>query len=248
MMTGFVKFVKFNEMQVRIYPTKQEVAEKFSIFFTQLVDTDKNLNVALSGGSTPKIVFDYLAEHYADLDWSKVYFYWGDERCVAPTDTESNYKMTVDYLLSKIAIPGENIHRIKGENDPQKEAERYSEVLSEKLPSAHQIPKFDLVILGMGDDGHTASIFPYNIELWDSKENCVVAIHPDSGQKRVSITGKIINNAENVAFLVTGKSKAEKVKEIIKETDDFAAYPASLVKPTSGNLIWFLDESAAEEL
>src|SRR5690606_15003709 len=105
------------------------------------VEANTTLNVALSGGSTPKIVFDYLAEHYAGLDWSKVHFYWGDERCVLPTDTESNYKMTVDYLLSKITIPADNIHRIKGENDPQEEAERYSEVLSIKLPSEHQIPK-----------------------------------------------------------------------------------------------------------
>jgi len=235
-------------MQVRIYPTKQAVAEKFSIFFAQLIESNKNLNVALSGGSTPKIVFDYLAEHYAVLDWSKVHFYWGDDRCVLLTDAESNYKMTVEHLLSKITIPAENIHRIKGENEPQEEAERYSQVLSTTVTIENQIPKFDLVILGMGDDGHTASIFPYNIHLWDSEQNCVVATHPDSGQKRVSITGKIINNAEIVTFLVTGASKAEKAQEIIKETSNFKDYPATRVKPSSKKLIWFLDEDAARHI
>jgi 6-phosphogluconolactonase len=232
-------------MQVRIYPTKQEVAAKFSIFFADLMASNKTLNVALSGGSTPKIVFDYLAKNYSDLDWTKVHFYWGDERCVPPTDDDSNYKMTRTHLLSKIAISAQNIHRILGENDPQKEAVRYSAVLEKELPSEQKIPKFDLVILGMGDDGHTASIFPHEIQLWDAKDHCVVALHPDSGQQRVSITGSIINNADQVAFLVTGASKAKKVQEIIKETGDFKKYPATLVKPSSRKLIWFLDDEAA---
>tara|TARA_R110000796_G_scaffold252631_3_gene389391 strand:+ start:49969 stop:50685 length:717 start_codon:yes stop_codon:yes gene_type:complete len=236
-------------MQVRIYTTKQIVAEKFSAFFKDIVTTDKSFNVALSGGSTPKIVFDYLAENFADsIDWTKVNFYWGDERCVSPTDEESNYKMTLEHLLSKISIPKENIFRILGENDPKIEAIRYGDVLEKNLPSQFEIPKFDLVILGMGDDGHTASVFPYEINLWDAKANCEVAVHPDSGQKRVTITGNIINNAEVVAFLVTGTSKAEKVKEIIKETGEYKKYPATLVKPTSGKLIWFLDNEAAKEI
>tara|TARA_R110002051_G_scaffold110897_1_gene183559 strand:+ start:200 stop:913 length:714 start_codon:yes stop_codon:yes gene_type:complete len=236
-------------MQVRIYNTKQIVAEKFSAFFKDLVDADKSFNVALSGGSTPKIVFDYLAENFADsIDWKKINFYWGDERCVSPTNDESNYKMTLEHLLSKISIPKENIFRILGENDPKIEAIRYGDVLEKNLPSQFDIPKFDLVILGMGDDGHTASVFPYELQLWDAKANCEVAVHPDSGQKRVTITGSVINNAEVVAFLVTGTSKAEKVKEIIKETGDYNKYPATLVKPTSGKLIWFLDKEAAKDL
>ena len=135
-----------------------------------------------------------------------------------------------------------------GENDPKIEAIRYGDVLEKNLPSQFDVPKFDLVILGMGDDGHTASLFPYELQLWDAKANCEVAVHPDSGQKRVTITGSVINNAEVVAFLVTGTSKAEKVKEIIKETGDYNKYPATLVKPTSGKLIWFLDKEAAKDL
>ncbi len=236
-------------MQIRIYNTKQIVAEKFSTFFKQLTTQGKTFHVAISGGSTPKIVFDYLAENFLDkIEWSKVNFYWVDERCVSPTDNESNYKMTVDHLLSKIAIPEANVFRIRGENEPKEEAKRYSEVLDKSLPIVHGIPKFDLIILGMGDDGHTASVFPHEIHLWDAEENCVVAVHPNSGQQRVSLTGKIINKAEVVAFLVTGSSKAEKVKEIIKELGCYKEYPATLVQPSSGKLIWFLDKEAAEEI
>jgi 6-phosphogluconolactonase len=162
-----------------------------------------------------------------------------------PEDDDSNYKMTVTHLISKIDIPRENIHRIKGENDPEYEAKRYAELLEERLPKVADIPQFDLIILGMGDDGHTASIFPHEIELWYSPKFCEVAVHPESGQKRVSITGNIINNADTVVFLVTGNSKADKFNEIKNRTGNYSNYPASLVQPKSGRLLWFLDEAAA---
>lgn len=234
-------------MKLEISKTREEVARSFSKFLSDFNNTGKEIHIALSGGSTPKIVFDELAGNYAEaIDWKKVHLYWGDERCVPPTDPESNYKMTVDHLLAKIDIPEGNVHRVRGEEDPEAEAMRYSGVLDAQLPKSNGVPKFDLVILGMGDDGHTASIFPYNIALWDSKSNCVVAAHPDSGQLRVSITGSIINAAETVAFLVTGSGKTEKVAEIIGKEGNYRSYPASLVAPKSGNLIWFLDSEAAK--
>ncbi len=236
-------------MEVNIYKDKQEVAQEFSKYLKDFVAGKEAVHMALSGGSTPKIVFDVLADLYAEeINWNTIHLFWGDERCVPPTHDDSNYKMTVDHLLSKINIPEENIHRIKGENKPDYEAERYSQVLEEKLPLENSIPQFDLVILGMGDDGHTASIFPHEIDLWKSNKNCVVAIHPDSGQKRVSITGKIINNAKEVAFLVTGASKSEKVRIITKKEPGSDTFPAKLVSPTSKKLQWFLDEDAASEL
>lgn len=234
-------------MEIKTSETKEKVAQEFSEYFRQLAKADQPLHVALSGGSTPKIIFDYLAEHFgSEINWKNIHFYWGDERCVPPTDSESNYKMTVDHLLSKIDMPSENIHRVLGENEPLEEAARYGEVLDKNLSKLNDIPQFDLVMLGMGDDGHTVSIFPDSIALWDSPENCVVATHPDSGQKRVTITGKLVNNAKAVAFLVTGAGKAEKVQEIIKKEKDFASYPASLVQPSHGELIWFMDEDAAK--
>jgi len=233
-------------MNVHIATTKQDVAQEFSKFLASLIASKSEVHIALSGGSTPKIVFDHLAEAYGEtIDWTKVHLYWGDERCVDPTSDESNYKMTVTHLLSKVSIPENQIFRIHGEDDPVGEAIRYSQILEEQLPAPKNIPQFDLVILGMGDDGHTASIFPHEIELWKSNNYCEVAIHPESGQRRISLTGSIINNAAHVAFLVTGASKAPKVKEIFNSTGDYKSYPASLVAPAEGELHWFMDTEAA---
>lgn len=236
-------------MQLKISSTKQKTAESFADWLVELIRSSESLHVALSGGSTPKIVFDELAaRNLPKSDWAKVHLYWGDERCVPPDDLESNYGMTVDHLLSKIEMPERNIHRIRGEENPTQEAERYTKVLQENLPSSNGLLRFDLVILGMGDDGHTASIFPYEIGLWNADQLCEVAEHPETGQKRITITGRIINHAANIAFLVTGESKATKVGEIIDERDDFKSYPANLVSPLNGNLVWFLDEAAAAEI
>ncbi|HHX31596.1 MAG TPA: 6-phosphogluconolactonase, partial [Bacteroidales bacterium] len=199
---------------------------------------------------TPKSLFDYWSSlPEGEIDWTKIKFFWGDERCVAPEDSESNFKMTKEHLFNNINIPKENIFRIKGENNPTDEAKRYGELLNSELEQHNGTPIFDIVILGMGDDGHTASIFPHEIELWNNKNNCVTATHPDSGQIRVSITGKVINAAKNVVFLVTGKNKAEKVKEVIEQPEVAEKkYPAALVQPDSDNLYWYLDEAAADKM
>ncbi|HEA22487.1 MAG TPA: 6-phosphogluconolactonase [Pricia antarctica] len=236
-------------MQIEVAATKQQTAVNFADWLIDRIHSNDTLHVALSGGSTPKIVFDELASrNLSVIKWRKVHLYWGDERCVSPEDSESNYKMTVEHLLSKIEIPEGNIHRVKGENDPSQEAQRYSEELRQYLPIVDGLPQFDVVILGMGDDGHTASIFPHEIELWNAEQLCAVAQHPETGQKRITITGKIINHAIVVAFLVTGESKAEKVGEIINERGGYKSYPAHLVHPSSENLMWFLDEPAAAEI
>ncbi len=233
-------------MKTKIYKNKQEVAERFASYFANLVSGNGTFHVALSGGSTPKLIFDVLADQYGDkIDWSQIHFYWGDERCVSPIDDESNFKMTQDHLFSKIKVPKENIHRVLGENQPTGESMRYANLLEINLDRVADIPQFDLVLLGMGDDGHTASIFPHEMELWNAEDHCVVATHPDSGQKRVSINGKVINMAKEVIFLVTGETKAEKLKEIHQQESDYKKYPAALVQPDSGKLTWFLDESAA---
>lgn len=233
-------------MKLKVSKTKEEVAKDFARYFAIVAASKPEVHIALSGGSTPKIVFDELAENFQpDIDWSKVHLYWGDERCVPPDDDDSNYKMTEEHLLSKIDIPELNIHRIKGENGPEYEAERYNDFLDSMLPKVNGIPAFDLVILGIGDDGHTASIFPHEIELWDSEKYCEVAEHPENGQNRITITGQIINNAKIVAFLVTGENKADRISEIIYGKEIAESYPVSLVKPTNGKLVWFLDEAAA---
>lgn len=236
-------------MQLHIYPSKEELAQNFAAHLAHLISQKEEVHVALSGGSTPKVVFQALAKQYASaIDWHRVHIYWGDERAVPPADAESNYKMAADNLLGSVALPESQIHRIRGEEPPEKEAIRYSSVLRENLPMVNGTPQFDLVILGMGDDGHTASIFPDNIRLWYARENCVVATHPETGQQRITITGKLINNAREVAFLVTGEGKSEKVREVIRQMDGYTAYPAALVAPNPGTLSWFLDMDAAAGL
>jgi 6-phosphogluconolactonase len=195
------------------------------------------------------VVFDELAARYREeILWSKVHLYWGDERCVPPHDLESNYRMTAEHLLEHIDIPPENIFRIRGEEDPATEAQRYAELLKNRVPLKYRLPHFDLVMLGLGEDGHTASVFPHQRGLWDSRSYCEVATHPESGQQRITITGKIINNAAQVAFLVTGAGKARKVREILHEEGDHKNFPASWVAPRSGNLTWYLDKEAAREV
>ncbi len=228
-----------------VFENKDHLVKGLTEYFIKLLNQKKDtFSIALSGGSTPKIWFDYLAKnHGQDIPWEKIHLYWGDERCVPPDDVESNYGMTKKHLLDKISIPDQNIHRIKGELNPDKAAEEYQKQLNGNLGSN---PVFDLIILGMGDDGHTASIFPHEIKLWNSDNFCVVATHPLSGQKRVSFTGKLINRASAVAFLVTGENKSERVKEIFDQEPNAVYYPASLVSPINGTLNWFLDKEAAK--
>jgi len=232
---------------VQIFSNPYETAREFADYFLQLVSEAIIFNVALSGGSTPKLFFNYLAKNHYKIDaWQKVNFYWGDERCVPPDDSDSNYKMTKEHLLNKIEIPVQNIQRILGENEPQSEAKRYSDLLITNLPNKNNLPVFDLIILGMGDDGHTASIFANQMDLLDSEDICAVAEQPATKQKRITLTGKVINNAKEVVFLVTGESKKEKVFEILYKSAAWKNHPASYIEPKDGKVRWFLDKAAAQ--
>lgn len=223
------------------------LCEGFTDFLLKVSEGRETLSISLSGGSTPKALFDFWAGTAKDaLPWDKFRFFWGDERCVPPEDEMSNYGMTYQHLIHKVSIPESNIFRIKGENEPEKEAIRYGELLAKELEMVNNTPRFDVMILGLGDDGHTASVFPHEIGLWENPANCVVARHPETGMKRISLTGKVINNASYVVFLVTGKNKAEKVRDIIGHRREFlSSYPAARVFPSSKNLYWFLDSQAA---
>ena len=208
----------------------------------------KTISIALSGGSTPKLLFSILGDNFSDsVMWKYVHFFWGDERCVSPEDPESNYGMTKNALLSKISIPSSNIHRIQGEKDPEKEAVRYSKLISRFTREREGSPVFDLIFLGLGEDGHVASIFPDQNHLLTSEKICEVAFHPVSKQKRITLTGKIINNADNIVFLVTGTYKAEMVSQII-ESPGIVDYPAVYIEPVHGVLKWYLDIDAASML
>jgi len=238
------------DQSIKIFPTVEKLAESFAELLQQNVEkTDDNdfYSIALSGGSTPNKIFRYLSENFDDkINWAKIKIFFGDERCVPPDDEESNYRMANESLLKNISIPKENIFRIKGENNPAKEASRYEEVLKSNLPSLKGIPQFDLILLGLGEDGHTASIFPNQLNLFYSARLCEVAVHPQTKQKRITLTGKIINNAKHVLFLVTGKNKASVLSKIIDVNISKSVYPASLVNPKNGKLNWFLDLEASK--
>ena len=241
------------DKSVKIFPTPYELAEKFAKelvnMITESAKKKKSFSVALSGGSSPELLFSVLGDHFSNsAPWEYVHFFWGDERCVSPDNAESNYGMTSRKLLEKINIPSSNIHRIKGEDDPEKEASRYSEEISDYTGKRDGLPLFDLIILGLGEDGHTASIFPGHKELLNSDKICEVAVHPVTLQKRITLTGRVINNADSVTFLVTGKKKADIVEKIIKKNASALNFPASYIVPVYGVLRWFIDEDAGRLL
>lgn len=237
-----------NKPLIKIFESADQMAETVAAELRDLINSGI-CHIGLSGGSTPALLFQKLAANYAQtIQWENAHFYWGDERCVEPTHDESNFKMTRQLLLDYITIPMENIHRIKGERSPNEEAERYAQLIKANVPIKNGLPQFDLILLGMGTDGHTASIFPHQIDLLNSEKLCEVAIHPDSGQKRVTFTGKMINHAKNIVFLVTGSNKADKIDSIINQKSNYLQYPASHIRPDQGKLLWYLDKPAAFQL
>ncbi|MFV0506757.1 MAG: 6-phosphogluconolactonase [Bacteroidales bacterium] len=232
---------------VRIFNKTEElirnVAESIK---TQINHCDDTLHIALSGGSTPKRLFCLLGDEYSkSIEWNRVHLWWGDERIVPPTDEDSNFKQVNDLLISKIKIPTQNIHRIKGELSANEACADLESNLQSDMPEKEGIPHFDIVLLGMGDDGHTASIFPDRLDLLSCDELCTVVHHPISAQERVTMTGKIINHAKNIWFLVTGNDKRERVDDIFTENECAENLPAAHILPTNGELVWFLDKEAS---
>ena len=209
------------------------------------------LHLVLAGGGTPKAIYQYLLrpELRDSIAWEVVHFYFGDERCVVPDHQDSNYKMARDALLGPLAIAEQKIHRMRGENDPVAEASRYAgEIRASLNTPAGELPRFDWILLGLGTDGHTASIFPgVNLEE-ESSGICAISRHPQSGQERVTLTMDVLNRAKRVGFIATGKEKAPIVAEILNPSPNSQNYPAAHVRPNQGTLEWFLDAEAASEI
>ncbi len=232
---------------VKIFSIKSELALYFCDELVKMVSQKNEFFLCLSGGSTPEIIFQTLSKEYKNkIDWTKVHLFWGDERCVPPDNSESNFGMTKKYLLNFIDIPEKNVHRIYGENDPETEMIRYSEEIKKIIPSKNGFPDFDLIILGLGEDGHTASIFPNQMNVLHSENICEVAIHPSTERKRITITGNVINNAKEITFLVTGESKSEILKKVLVEKNN--NLPAEFINPVSGKLQYYIDLNAASLL
>ena len=235
-----------------IYPDGDTLTAAFTCEFSrtihEYVEEGKQIHIAVSGGSTPINIFRQLAEQTTTEEWSNVSLYWGDERCVPPDHPDSNYGSALEAMLKPLNLPRERIHRIRGEEKPLGEADRYGKELLKYLPSENGFPVFDWIWLGLGADGHTASIFPHQIELWTAGSPCIVSSHPETTQSRISITGGVINAARRISFIAAGEEKAEVIKEIFLKEGRHMEYPAFYVDPVSGNLEWFLDQNAASLL
>lgn len=237
------------KLEVRIFPTAEEIASQVSEEIANLVRNNAEINrntfISFSGGSTPKILFIRLSDDFNDkIDWKRLHIFWGDERCVPPGDDQSNYGMSKKYLLDNIDIPEINIHRIRGEEDPEKEVSRISAEITRIVPHKHNLPQFDLNLLGLGEDGHTASLFP-GAKLKNVSDKIYgIALHPGSQQKRISLAYDTINNSAQNIFMVTGRKKADIIYEIMSKKDSFKRFPAARVKADE-TLKWYIDEEAA---
>lgn len=206
--------------------------------------------VALSGGSTPRTLYSLLAidEYKNQIDWSRVHVFWGDERCVSPDHHDSNYRMANEALLSKTGIPESNTHRIKGELGADA-AKDYEEVIIDFFRvTGSQPPRFDLVLLGMGDDGHTASIFPDTSAVTEANSTVAAVYVEKFAAERITLTHPTINAASNIFFLVSGKKKAGMLKTVIESDYTPERYPAQLIRNAEGNVTWFVDNTVASFL
>lgn len=236
-------------MNYKIFPTAQAVVEQIAREFKRYSQLGKAVHISLSGGSTPKLLFQTLAKapYSQEIQWQNLHFWWGDDRMVEPSDVESNYGEVQRLLFDHIVIPAENIHRIYGELSPQQALEKFKQDLQQIEDKQNGMPVFDWIILGMGTDGHTASLFPKETDF-DDPHWAIIARHPQSGQYRVSKTAALIENAKRVTYLVTGAGKASILKEIDTTPAEDLPYPAARIKAKYGITEWYLDQDAAQLL
>jgi 6-phosphogluconolactonase len=226
----------------------QEAAKRFSELAREAVESRGRFSAALSGGSTPGSLYELLAAapRREQIPWSGVYLFWGDERCVPPSDPASNYRLAEDTLIRHVPIPSENLFRIRGELSPEAAARNYDKSLQDFFCGPR--PRFDLVLLGLGSDGHTASLFPASSALAEFQQLAVPveAYYQDRPAWRVTLTLPAINTARHALFLVQGSDKAEIVRTVLADRE--ASLPAQQVRPSAGQLTWILDAPAASLL
>jgi 6-phosphogluconolactonase len=241
----------------RVSETPGEVAagaaELFATAVSAAVEARGVARVAISGGGTPKAMFALLADrsapYFARVPWDKLHLFWVDERCVPPNDNDSNYRMTDEAMLSKVPLPAAQVHRMEGELDPEVAASNYEAAIRAEFGLDRSgNPVFDLVLLGMGDDGHTASLFPHTAALHELGR-IVVANHVLQKETwRITLTWPVINLGQEVAFLIEGAAKAPVVQDVFLGAYDPEAKPSQLIRPASGRLTLLLDAAAAAKL
>lgn len=241
--------------EIRVLTTPQELfaaaADEVIHAAKQAVAERGRFTLALSGGSTPKSLYNLLATNARTaLPWEHTFFFWGDERHVPPTDPDSNYRMADEAMLSKIPVPAGNVFRVLAENpDASAAAAAYEKTLRDFFHlKSGELPRIDLILLGMGPDGHTASLFPGTPALQEKSHLFVANWVEKLKTNRLTFTLPVLNAAGCVAYLVSGTDKASTLHTVIEENVPGEQYPSKLVHPTDGKLIWFLDRAAASDL
>ncbi len=236
---------------ITVFDSPLETAENCADYLIKIMDSvlseKEFFALAISGGATPKLLFQYLADYFPNHPgWSKTKIFWVDERCVPRNSPESNYGLINEVLLQKLHVKP-LVFPVEGTTDPETEAVRYSRLIESEVTRKNDIPVFDLILLGMGDDGHTASIFPQQESAFLSSQTCVAAEHPLSGQKRITLTAGVITSSKQNVFLVTGEKKKAVVDEILNHGAGCMHYPAYRIAEMSKNVCWYLDKAAAGE-
>ena len=239
--------------QVRIVPDldalSREAADEFVKLVQQQAQGSRRFSVALTGGSTPRQLYSLLAsEPYRNrIPWECVHVFWGDERCVAPDHPDSNFRMAHEVLLSRVPIPPENIHRVPAEEgDPASVATTYERTVRTFFQLREgALPEFDLVLLGLGEDGHTASLFPRSAALQERQHLVTATTGGVPHLPRVTLTIPVLNYARRLLWLVTGAQKAAVVQAVLEGVEQSEDLPARLVHPRQGASLWLLDQAAA---
>lgn len=240
-------------VEIKIVPDSAALnrvaAQEFKSLAESAIAARGRFSVALSGGNTPRSIYSLLAQEYKTaLPWSKIHFFFGDERSVPPDHPDSNYRMANEALLSHVPIPPENVHRILAELDPEPAAQEYENQLREFFHLAHDAwPRFDLVMLGLGEDGHTASLFPGSSALEEKSRLVVPTWVEEKKTFRITLTYPVLNHAAEVEFVVSGAGKAQILWDVLRPSP-FVSFPAQQVKPENGRLLWLLDQDAARLL
>ncbi len=240
------RFVVHIETYKNIEELSNGAAKLFVTLSSECISKSNIFHVALSGGKTPKKMFERLCiERLREaIDWNNVHLFWGDERCVPPENETSNYRLVYDSCIKQIDIPDANIHRIKGELNPHEATVHYEHELK-KAFSEGEFPCFDLIFLGLGEDGHTASIFPYSEAIHESKRLMIHTRKEGEDYERITTTFPVINHAKNIVFLVSGVNKSQALNSTIYGVFQPDRYPAQMVKPEQGSVYWLIDEDAA---
>jgi 6-phosphogluconolactonase len=223
----------------------QAAAAEFMALALAAIRDHGKFTIALSGGSTPESLYTVLAK--ATLPWEKIFFFWGDERHVPPDHPDSNYRMANETLLSRVPVPPENIFRIRAEEDAEVAAQDYERTIKSFFQlRPGEFPRFDLILLGLGPDGHTASLFPGTTALSETKRGVVANWVEKLDTHRITFTYPVLNHAAYVMFLVSGGDKADMVRTVLE--DRKANLPSQKVQPVNGKLLWLLDQGAAGKL